>query len=222
LKLTDYGESAKNMKKLFLASSFWNVAKEFVEFLGTDPMGLTVGFVPTASVPNGDRYFVEKDKKAMILAGIGFKIKEVDLQGKTEAELRGEFKGVDIIFVAGGNTFYLLREAKKSGFDKIVKELVGQGVVYVGSSAGSYLVCPTIEASNWKPADKPRFGVIDFTALNLVPFIMSVHFTPECADIIKQAAPSCKYPIKILTDHQALAVEDDKTVLMGQGDEIIL
>jgi len=29
--------------------------------------------------------------------------------------------------VAGGNTFYLLKEARKSGFDKIVKELVEQG-----------------------------------------------------------------------------------------------
>jgi len=208
------------MKKLFLASAFAGVVKEFVEFLGKDPQGLLIGFVPTAADPYDDKWFVEKDKKA--LADMGLKIKEIGLKDKTEAELREEFKGADIIFVAGGNTFYLLREARKSGFDKIVKELVGQGVVYAGSSAGSYLVCPTIEASNWKPADKPRFGVIDFTALNLVPFIMTVHFTPEYADIIKQAVSSCKYPVKILTDQQALAVEGDEITLVGQGDEIIL
>jgi len=208
------------MKKLFLASAFSSVVKEFVEFLGTDPRGLIVGFVPTAADPYDDKWFVEKDKKALV--DIGLEIKEVSLKDKTEAELRKEFEGVDIIFVAGGNTFYLLSETRKSGFDKVVKELVGQGVVYVGSSAGSYLVCPTIEASTWKPADKPRFGVKDFTALNLAPFIMSVHFTPEYADIIKQAASSCQYPVKILTDQQALAVEDDKITLAGQGVEIIL
>jgi len=209
-----------NMKKLFLASAFSSVVKEFVEFLGKDPRGLFVGFVPTAADPYDDKWFVEKDKKALV--DIGLNVREIGLKDKTEAELREEFKGVDIIFVAGGNTFYLLCEVRKSGFDKIVKELVEQGVVYAGSSAGSYLVCPTIEASNWKPADKPRFGVTDFTALNLVPFVMSVHFTPEYRDIIKQAAPSCKYPIKILTDQQALAVEDNRITLVGQGEEIIL
>lgn len=208
------------MKKLFLTSAFSNVAKEFVEFLATDPRALTVGFVPTAADPYEDKWFVEADKKA--LADIGLKIKKVDLKDKSEAELREEFKGVDIIFVAGGNTFYLLRETRKSGFDKIVKELVEQGVVYVGSSAGSYLVCPTIEASTWKPADRGRFGITDFSALNLAPFVMSVHFTPEYTDAIKEAASTCKYPVKILTDQQALAVKDDKITLVGQGEGVVL
>jgi dipeptidase E len=206
------------MKKLFLTSAFSGVVGEFVKFLGKDPKGLTVGFVPTAADPYDDKWFVEKDKKALV--DIGLKIKEIDLKDKTEAGLREEFKEVDIIFVAGGNTFYLLRETRKSGFDKIVKELVEQGVIYVGSSAGSYLVCPTIEASNWKPADKPRFGVTDLTALNLVPFVMSVHFTPEYANIIKQAVSACKYPVKILTDQQALAIEDNRIALVGKQEEI--
>ncbi|MEK9153629.1 MAG: Type 1 glutamine amidotransferase-like domain-containing protein [Patescibacteria group bacterium] len=208
------------MKKLFLASAFSGVVGEFVEFLGKDPQGLTVGFVPTAADPYDDKWFVEKDKKALVDMGVD--VKEIDLKDKAEAELRKEFKGVDIIFVAGGNTFYLLNEARKSGFDKIVKELVEQGVVYAGSSAGSYLVCPTIEASNWKPADKPRFGVTDLTAINLAPFIMTAHFTPEYADIIKQAASSCQYPVKILTDQQAMVVVDDKITLVGQDEEVIL
>lgn len=208
------------MKKLFLASAFSSVANEFVQFLGKDPRGLLVGFVPTAADPYDDKWFVEKDKKALV--DIGLNVKVIGLKDKAEAELREEFRGVDIIFVAGGNTFYLLREARKSGFDKIVKELIGQGVVYAGSSAGSYLACPTIEVSTWKHQDKDQFGVTDFSALNLVPFVMSVHFTPEYSDIIKQAAPSCQYPVKILTDQQALAVQDDKITLVGQGDEIIL
>lgn len=207
------------MKKLFLTSAFANVADEFIEFLGTDPNDLTVGFVPTAADPYEDKWFVEADKKALM--DIGLKIKEVDLKDKTEASLREEFRGVDIVFVSGGNTFYLLRETRKSGFDKIVKELVGNGVVYVGSSAGSYLVCPTIEAATWKPADRGRFGITDFSALNLVPFIMSVHFTPEYADAIKEAASTCKYPVRILTDQQALAVENDKITLYEESNKAL-
>ncbi len=72
------------MKKLFLTSAFSSVVKEFVEFLGKDPKGLIVGFVPTAAGPYDDKWFVEKDKKA--LEDIGLKVNEVDLKDKTEAE----------------------------------------------------------------------------------------------------------------------------------------
>ncbi|MDD5146263.1 MAG: Type 1 glutamine amidotransferase-like domain-containing protein, partial [Candidatus Pacebacteria bacterium] len=207
-------------KKLFLTSSFWNVVNEFIAFLEKDPKGLTVGFVPTAADPYNDKWFVEADKKALV--DIGLKVKEIDIKNKTENELREEFKGADTIFVAGGNTFYLLRETRKSGFDKIAKELIEQGVVYVGSSAGAYLVCPTIEASTWKHHNSDHFSITDFTALNLVPFLITAHFKPEYADIIKEAALNCKYPIKILTDQQALAVEDEKVALVGNGDEVKL
>jgi len=208
------------MKKLFLTSSFWNVVNEFIEFLRAKSKGLTVGFVPTAADPYKDKWFVEKDKKA--LADVGFKVKEIDLKDKTEAKLKEEFKGVDIIFVAGGNTFYLLKETKKSGFDKVAKELIEQGVVYVGSSAGAYLVCPTIEAAAWKHGDSNHFGITDFSALNLVPFLIAAHFKSEYADVIKEAALTCKYPIKTLTDQQAISIKNDKVVLVGQGDEIVL
>jgi dipeptidase E len=208
------------MKKLFLTSSFWNVVNEFIEFLGTDPKSLTVGFVPTAADPYNDKWFVEADKKALV--DIGLKVKEIDIKNKTENELREEFKGADIIFVAGGNTFYLLRETKKSGFDKIVKECVDKGVVYVGSSAGAYLACPTIEASTWKHHDSDHFSITDFTALNLVPFLITAHFKPEYAEVLKDAISKSKYETKILTDKQTLIVKDENVNLVGTGEEIKL
>ena len=37
---------------------------------------------------------------------------------------------IDVIFIAGGNTFYLLEKVVESGFFELVKELVGKGVIY--------------------------------------------------------------------------------------------
>ncbi len=208
------------MQKLFLTSSFQNVINQFLDFLSISPKELTVGFVPTAADPYEDKWFVEADRRALIDAG--FKVKEINIKDKQESELRKAFQTVDIIFVAGGNTFYLLKETKKSGFDKIVKDSVARGVVYIGSSAGSYLVCPTIEASTWKHHDSDRFGVTDFSAIGLVPFLMTVHFKPEYEDILRKAIPNAQYPVKILADEQALAVEGENVSLVGKGEEIKL
>ena len=207
------------MKRMFLASSIETTGPAIGQAIG-NPEKLKLVFIDTAGEPEEEKQWIEEDRSGLEKAG--FKITDYTLTGKSAKDIADDLEGFDVIHVNGGDTFYLLIQARKSGFDKIVKELVGQGVIYAGSSAGSYLVCPTIEASNWKPADKPRFGITDLTAINLAPFIMTAHFTPEYADIIKQAASSCQYPVKILTDQQAMVVVDDKITLVGQDEEVIL
>ncbi len=43
----------------------------------------------------------------------------------------------DIIYMMGGNTFYLLDVIRKTGFDKIIVDFINKGKIYIGSSAGS-------------------------------------------------------------------------------------
>ncbi|MFA4880714.1 MAG: Type 1 glutamine amidotransferase-like domain-containing protein [Candidatus Doudnabacteria bacterium] len=126
----------------------------------------------------------------------------------------------DIIYVQGGNTFYLLKCVRESGFDKVVKELILKGVIYIGASAGSCIACPTIEMAYWKHPDRNTFGLTDLRALNLVPFLLSVHFKPEYAPVLKRKISTSKYPVKILTDEQAILVRNGEAKLVGCGEEI--
>jgi len=126
------------MKKLFLASVVANTIEKFIEILLKSPDKLKVAFIPTAADPYKDKWFIEEDRNK--LKEKGFNVKDVDIKGKTEQELLQELKDTDIIFVAGGNTFYLLEKARESGFERIEKEFVEKGVIYVGSSAGATLV----------------------------------------------------------------------------------
>jgi len=153
---------------------------------------------------------------------VGFSIEDVDIKGKNEKELRKMLKDKDIVYVQGGNTFYLLKYVKESGFDKVVKELIQKGLIYIGVSAGSYIACPTIEMALWKDQDKNIVGLEDLTALNLVPFLLSVHYILEYKEIIKKGISSSKYPVKMLTDDQAILVRDNKVELVGKGSEIRL
>lgn len=145
---------------------------------------------------------------------------DLDLDGKSEDELRQILKKFDGVFVNGGSTFYLLKAIRESGFEKVLKELLPTGFIYIGASAGSYVACPTIEMAFWKHQDKyHHYDLKNLTGMNLVPFLMTVHYTPQYEAILKEKLPQSKYPVKILTDDQALLVKDDTVTLLG-GDEI--
>lgn len=147
------------------------------------------------------------------------RIDELDIKNKNQDVLEQILSDKDIIFVNGGNTFYLLYWIRYSGFDKLIPTLLSRGKLYVGISAGSYICCPTIEQSNWKHADKNKIGLTDLTALNLVPFLISAHFEEKYRTVIEKAAKSCKYPIIALNDTQAILVEDSKYKLVGTGSK---
>lgn len=144
---------------------------------------------------------------------------EIDIEGKTQTELKNLLKDKDIVYVEGGSSFYLLKAIRESGFDKIVKELIDKGIPYVGTSAGSYVACPTIEMATWKHQDKyDHCGITDFSAMNIVPFLVTAHYNPEYKEKIKEGMAKSKYSTRILKDGQAILVKDDTYEFLG-GEE---
>ena len=75
--------------------------------------------------------------------------------------------------------------------------------------------------STWKSSTKSRYGLTDLTALNQVPFLMVAHYDPKHDEALRRGISKAKYPVKILTDDQALLVRGKKVTLLGEGAEII-
>ena len=48
-----------------------------------------------------------------------------------------ELKTFDAVFIGGGDASVLCREMVRTGFDKVLKDAINAGLVYVGISAGS-------------------------------------------------------------------------------------
>jgi len=213
------------MKTLLLCSSGDFVTEHDLPFLPKPINEMKMAYITTASKGSSCALSVPADKqmrrnRRMALSD---QAEEIDIEGKTEQELREILKDKDVIYVEGGSTFYLLKAVRESGFDKVIKDLIDKGVVYVGASAGSYICCPTIEMATWINRNKyDHCGLTDFTAMNLVSFLMTVHYEPEYKDLLKEKIPQAKYPVKILTDDQAILVQDDKIELIGDGEEIKL
>lgn len=202
--------------KLLLTSAGTNIKEEILKILPKPPSKLKLAHIITASTPEQNKEYVIKDKQRMI--DMGFAVEDIDIEDKNEEKLRMLLQDKDIICVRGGNTFYLLKQARLSGFDKVVKELVNQNKIYIGISAGSYIACPTIEQATWKHKVSGDFGVTDYNALHFVPFLITAHFKEEYRVLVEKGVKTTQYPVVALCDTQAVLVEDGKWKIVGEGN----
>jgi dipeptidase E len=115
-----------------------------------------------------------------------------------------ELKYFDVVFVDGGNTFYLLQKVRESGFDAAIENYLKQDWgVYVGVSAGTILAGPDVEiAEPWD--DKDAAALADTKGLGMVAAAYSPHYKPEDDPILNDYRRKATYPIRELRDGEAI------------------
>lgn len=121
-------------------------------------------FVPFA-LHDRDGY---ADKAAERLGEMGF---QVDSLHRAAAPRRA-VAGAEAVFIGGGNTFRLLDALYRSGALEAIRQRVGEGMPYMGTSAGTNVACPTIRTTNDMPIVQPPA----FDAMDLVPFQVNAHY----------------------------------------------
>ncbi|MEI6040298.1 MAG: Type 1 glutamine amidotransferase-like domain-containing protein [Candidatus Berkelbacteria bacterium] len=208
------------MQTILLTSAGMRVKEEILKLLPRPANQINLAYITTAIKPEANKAYAENDRK--LLEEAGFNIEDVDIEGQDEKSLFKLLRNFNIIYVQGGNTFYLLKAVHDSGFDKVAKELIDQGVIYIGVSAGSMICGPLIETADWKKPDKNKINLQDLTGMNLVPFNLFVHYEDKWKDTVKEKSKQSLFSIKVLTDDQAILVRGDKTELVGQEPQIIL
>jgi len=199
------------MKLLFLASFASNTLPLIKEYLPKPANHLNLAFIPTAADPYENKDFVEVDRKALI--EFGFKLTDIDIKNIDKQDLKNKLSKFDIIFVAGGNTFYLLEQAIKSGFNEIIKEMINTGTIYIGSSAGSVLCCPNIEYI--KVFDNPDVSpnLKNYTGLNLYPGLIIPHAQKgEYAERIREINAEEKPKGKMITE-----ISDNQVIIVTKN-----
>ena len=220
-------EKIKNSsaRTILLTSAGMQMKDEIIKLLQKPTYDVNVAFITTAY-----KYKLEENpeyvaKDLLIMKELGFNVEEIDIEGKNKNLLMKLFENKDIIFVEGGNTFYLLKAIRQSGFEKVIKKLLKKGRVYVGVSAGSIVAGKTIETAGWKDGDKNFVKLKNLKGMNLVPFNIFVHYRPEHAEIIKQKIKNPdkrRKRLRILTDYQAILIQGSERILIGKGEAIIL
>ena len=202
--------------KLYLASYAMVTMTKIIEHEGLDPVGKKAIFIPTAGDPYDNRVFVEADKLA--LEKYGLNVVEMDVKNKDEEEIRKAIDGADVVLVAGGDTFYLMEKLKESGADKIIKDFIEKNGVYIGSSAGSIICCPTIEGAEEfdDPSLAPRLD--NFDGMGVFKDVIIPHTHKEkYFERVKRATQKLEskgYKVHPLTDDDVLFFDGGSCVIL--------
>jgi len=162
------------MRKLFLASSFSEVASLFPKFAGEEIKGKRITFIPTASLVEEVRFYVDDDRKAF--EELGIIVEELEITAASPDKILEVLNRNDYIFVSGGNTFYLLQELRRKGADTLITEQIRAGKLYIGTSAGSIILCPDIEFVKEMDYSHAAPELQSFTGLNIVDFYILPHY----------------------------------------------
>lgn len=185
--------------------------------MGKPPEQTKLLFIPTASDVETDKFYTCKSMDDF--SAIGINPIWYSLKFKTRDQITHELSQADVIWVNGGNTFYLLDVARKTGFMDIVADLVrNKGVRYGGTSAGTILASPNIEAGYWgwddAGADRNTVDLKDLSGFGFVPFDSHVHYNPSTE---KDNLLSKKQgvPIYAIPDGSAVEVHDDQIITHG-------
>ncbi|MBI1866421.1 MAG: Type 1 glutamine amidotransferase-like domain-containing protein [Candidatus Staskawiczbacteria bacterium] len=171
-------ESRKPKMLLLTSSGMAGTKEEILSVLSKPADKVRVAHIITASKVQEDTSYTDKDRQLMKEAG--FNVEDIDIEGKNKSQLMKILEAVDIIYVQGGNVFYLLKQMRKSGFNKIIKKLLTKGIIYIGVSAGSIVAGKSIETASWKN-NKDKFGLMSLKGLGLVKSNIFVHYKPEDA-----------------------------------------
>ncbi len=198
---------------ILLTSLFNAVGDKVASYI---PEHATVAFIPTAADVYDTKPWMEADR--LKLQELGLAVEDYDIKNKTSELIYAELREKAVIFVSGGNSFYLLKHARASGFDTAVKKLVAEGKIYIGSSAGSILLGPTIEPV-MALDNSEQAGTLDsYVGLGIVDFVVLPHYGKEkyaqrYEAIIREW--SDKVSLKPLSDSQFIVVDQNGSHLVS-------
>lgn len=194
--------------KLFLASSGLEYIKKFV---GHEPKNVRMLFIPTAGNLDEDVWWIDKDRD--VLNKMGFQITELDIEDATKDDMQTKLASTDIVYIAGGNTFHLLKQLRVTGFDKLLDDYVRNGGLYAGASAGALIAGPDIGVISSIDEPEKVTGLKSTRGMGWVEFVPIPHYDmkarTQSIDKIK-AKYIDKIEMVLLTDDQALLVENDE------------
>lgn len=180
---------------------------------------LTTGKPRVALITNAQDPYPEVLAEARSLAlGIefgvlGYDSVHVDLrkyEGKTE-ELMQVLRECELVWCAGGNSFWLRYVMKTSGFDAIITPLLDEGVVYGGWSAGAVVAGPSMHPIELMDEPEKAPEVI-YEGLGLVDTFIWPHWDREKYTHLQadatEAMAKCTHKTMTLKDGEVLVVED--------------
>ena len=215
-KWTEFYYKKNKEKDLILVSMLYQVT-DLVRTIKPDLEGKTVTYIPTAGIVEEIDGMVEEETKT--LESLGMDVDVLDVSTASFEMIENSLAKNDVIFVGGGNTFFLLQELRRSGADRVLLREIGKGKIYIGESAGAVIACPDIEYCAGMDSPDLAPELTDYTGLGLVDFYIVPHIgNPQMGEAAEKAVEeySGRMNIKAITDEQIILVEGESVKVLKQ------
>lgn len=163
------------MKNIFLTSCGIindKLKNEFYEKVGKDNLKtIKVLYITTASDGelDDDKSWMDMEFNTILDLGI---LKKNIIEYKI-GQSKLDLSKFDIMYMMGGNTFYLLDIIRESKFDIQIKKFLDNDKIYIGSSAGSIILGNSIDVA--LGYDENNVNMVDFTGLKIIDGLVIPH-----------------------------------------------
>lgn len=202
--------------KLFLSSLAISDPQSvaLANLVGKKPKDMKLALIENAAdtYPEGSRAWVDSNRAAIQSHNFAVELFDIrQYKGKLQ-QFKDKLAVKDVIWFGGGNTYYLRWLLKESGVDELVTDLVEQGIVYGGGSAGAIVAGPTLKhfetADNPKDAPEVILEGLHLTELVVVPHMDNVKFEAVIHGINNKLKTDGFRTVP-LRDAQALVIDGD-------------
>lgn len=207
--------------KLYLGSQFLQFPDVLKKLVGVSAKDANVQVVVNAfdNYPEGSRAMHAQSLLTSIEAA-GYSCSLLDLRDyfDRQDDLKKILFKADLLWVSGGNVFYLRYVLKQSGLDNMLPDLLENGLTYAGDSAGAAVLGPNMHGLDLldDPAEAPE---LMFEGLAITPFIVLPHwgnerYKNEIGAANKELMKWNKEIVKI-SDDQACVVDGNNRIIHG-------
>jgi dipeptidase E len=226
------------MKLLLTSNGLSNdsIAEAFAKLIGKEPRDSKIAFIPTAALcERGDKYWLIDDLYR--IKERGYRIDIIEISALTEDAIKAALNDSDVVFVGGGNSFYLSYWMQKKGLFEFLPELL-KTKVYAGISAGSMIAGNSFQLSSQAlkkgileetdydeigPSGESSSKTLNFVDFIFKPHLNSMHHADERSeDYVRKVAARTDKVVYTLDDQSALQVIDGKVDVISEGEWFLL
>ena len=200
---------------MILTSSLYESIELVKKFLDKNTESKKILFIPTATNVDEYKKYIHLTQK--VFEDFGYEVENFDVSIFSEEIAKEKLSEAKIVFISGGNTFYLLQELKRKNLISYLKERIENGLLYIGESAGSVIAAPDIEYASIVDDKTLATELDDYTGLNLVDFYIVPHFEEEpfvessrnTVELYKD-----KLDLKLINNKEAILVENNNFTII--------
>ena len=200
---------------MILTSSLYESIELVKKFLNKNTESKKILFIPTATNVDEYKKYIHLTQK--VFEDFGYEVENFDVSIFSEEIAKEKLSEAKIVFISGGNTFYLLQELKRKNLTSYLKERIENGLLYIGESAGSVIAAPDIEYASIVDDKTLATELNDYTGLNLVDFYIVPHFEEEpfvessrnTVELYKD-----KLDLKLINNKEAILVENNNFTII--------